>query len=111
MQPFEGPSVRYWSKEINGTLTGGQKKYFFLIRDIDDAAMAAAPAESGRFVVLRSPRGRLGSVLDMGNRLHRMPVGRYISVQVLTSARTCAMIPPSFQSRALGEHQEPAHAL
>ena len=29
MQPFEYRSVRYWSKEINGTLTGGRKKYFF----------------------------------------------------------------------------------
>ena len=28
--------------------------------------------ECGRFVVQRSPRGRLGSVLDVGNRLHRM---------------------------------------
>ena len=26
MQPFEYHSVRYWSKEINGTLTGGRKK-------------------------------------------------------------------------------------
>ena len=65
-------SVRYWSKEINGTLTGGQKKYIFLIRGIDDAAMAAAPAESCRFVVLRSPWGRLGSVLYTCNRLQRM---------------------------------------
>ena len=29
MQSFEHRSVRYWSKEINGTLTGGRKKYFF----------------------------------------------------------------------------------
>ena len=26
VQPFEYHSVRYWSKEINGTLTGGRKK-------------------------------------------------------------------------------------
>jgi len=39
MQPFEYPSVSYWSKEINGTLTGGQKQLIFLIRDIDDAIM------------------------------------------------------------------------
>ena len=25
LQPLEYPSVRYWSKEINGTRTGGQK--------------------------------------------------------------------------------------
>ena len=30
MQPFEYRSVRYWSKEINGTRTGGRKR--FLIR-------------------------------------------------------------------------------
>jgi len=29
MQPFEYPSVRYWSKEINGTRTGGRKRIFF----------------------------------------------------------------------------------
>ena len=34
--------------------------------------MAGASVESCRFVVLRSPRGRLGSVLDMDNRLRRM---------------------------------------
>ena len=39
----------------------GPKKLIFLIRDIDDATMTAAPVESCRFVVLRSPRGRLGS--------------------------------------------------
>ena len=36
------------------------------------AAAAAAPVESWQFVVLRSPWGRLGSVLDMDNRLRRM---------------------------------------
>ena len=34
--------------------------------------MAGASVESCRFVVLRSPRGRLGSELDMGSRLRRM---------------------------------------
>ena len=34
--------------------------------------MAAALAESCQFVVLRSPRGRLGSVRDVGNRLRRL---------------------------------------
>ena len=53
MQLFEYPYVRYWSKEINGTLTGGQKKYF--IREIDNTAMAGASVETCRFVVLRSP--------------------------------------------------------
>ena len=30
MQPFEYRSVRYWSKEINGTLTGGRKTKFLI---------------------------------------------------------------------------------
>ena len=34
--------------------------------------MAGASVESSRFVVLRSPRGRQGSLLDVGNRLRRM---------------------------------------
>ena len=38
----------------------GPKKIIFLIRDIDDATRAAAPVEFCQFVVLRSPRGRLG---------------------------------------------------
>ena len=50
----------------------GAEKLIFLIRDIDDATRAGASMESCRFVVLRSPRGRLGSELDMGNRLPRM---------------------------------------
>ena len=29
MPPFEFPSVRYWSKEINGTRIGGRKRNFF----------------------------------------------------------------------------------
>ena len=50
----------------------GAKKFNFLIRDIDDATMTAASVESCRFVVLRSPRGRLGSVKYMCKRLRRM---------------------------------------
>ena len=30
LQPFEYPSVRYWSKEINGTRTGGRKSIFLI---------------------------------------------------------------------------------
>ena len=41
-------------------------------RDTDDATMAGASVESCRFVVLRCPRGRLGSVVDIFNRLRRM---------------------------------------
>ena len=50
----------------------GAKKFNFLIRDIDDATRAGASMESCRFVVLRCPRGRLGSIQDVGNRLRRV---------------------------------------
>ena len=38
MQPFEYRSVRYWSKEIDGTRTGGRKKKFFNSRAKADEA-------------------------------------------------------------------------
>ena len=72
MHFYEYRSVRYWSKEIDETLTEGRKKIIFLIRDIDRPAMAAAPVESCQYVVLRSPWGRLGSVLYTCKRLCRM---------------------------------------
>ena len=53
-------------------LLGGEKNNFFTIRDIDDATMAGASVESCRFVVLRSLRGRLGSIKYMCNRLRRL---------------------------------------
>ena len=50
----------------------GPKKIFFLIREIDDAAMAGASMESCQFVAPRSPWGRSGSGLIMCKRLQRM---------------------------------------
>ena len=50
----------------------GPKKIIFLIREIDDAAMAGAPVESCQSVVLRSPWGRLGVVIVVRNRLRRL---------------------------------------
>ena len=50
----------------------GAKKINFLIREIDDATTATVPAESCRFVVLRSPWGRLGVVIVVRNRLRRV---------------------------------------
>ena len=50
----------------------GAEIFFFLIRDIDDATRAGASVETCQSVALRSPGGRIGSVLDMGSRLHRM---------------------------------------
>ena len=43
-----------------------------MVRGADDATMAGASMETCQFVVLRSPRGRLGSVLYTCNRLRRM---------------------------------------
>ena len=52
--------------------------------------MTAAPVESCQFVVLRSPRGRLGSELDMGSRLRRMR-GRFDQwIQIKTGPQQCA---------------------
>ena len=66
----------------------GAEKGIFLIRDIDDAAMAGASVESCRFLAPRSPRGRLGSVLDMGSRLQRMR-GRFHRLQIKTGPQQC----------------------
>ena len=76
--------------------------------------MTAASMESCRFVVLRSPGGRLGSVLDMGNRLRRMR-GRFHRIdtcgQVLSQPSTVStMIPKVLDPELSGEPQAPAHA-
>ena len=91
----------------------GAKKIIFLIRDIDDAAMAAVPAESCRFVVLRSPRGRPGSRVSMCNRLRRMRgrfqrwihLPRCISSQ-MSPAQNAKVLDPELS----GELQVRAHA-
>ena len=73
MQPFERRSVRYWSKESNGTRIGGQKRNFFNSRPtMGPWSVAAAPVESCQSLPNRSPWGRLGSVLDTRERLRRM---------------------------------------
>ena len=55
-------SVRFATgpKRSMGHFLGAENR-IFLIRDIDDATMAGASVESCQFVVLRSPRSRLGS--------------------------------------------------
>jgi len=66
--------------------------------------MAGASVESCRFVVLRSPRDRLGALLDMGNRLQRRRAGfhRCIHIsKVLCALLLWTMICQSFGSRAL----------
>ena len=68
----------------------GAEKLIFLIRDIDDAAMAAASVKTCRFVVLRSPWGRLGQELDMGSRLRRMRGCFDQWMQIKTGPQQCA---------------------
>ena len=72
MQSFEYRSVRSWSKEINGTRTGG-RKMFFLIRG-DDAALAHS-GRTGLILSIRGPEASLGSLrvgVYMVSRLHRI---------------------------------------
>ena len=41
-------------------------------REIDDGTKAGASVKACRFVARRSPRGHMGSVLDVRKRLHRV---------------------------------------
>ena len=76
--------------------------------------MAAASVESCRFVVLRSPRGRLGSIYDVGNRLRRMR-GRFPLQIHLPRCSSSQMSPTQnaklFDLELSGEPQEPAYAV
>ena len=88
-KPFGYPSVGYWSKEINRTLTGGRKK---LGRDIDGPDLGAASMESCRFAARRSLGGRFWSVVDVRKRLHRVR-GRFDqSIHTSTGAWQCAAL-------------------
>ena len=71
--------------------------------------MAAAPVETCQSVVLRSPWGRLGSVLYTCNRLHRMRrrIQHFWSISP-SSPRSFGMNYLTMASRALGEHQTAA---
>ena len=82
----------------------GPTKIIFLIRDIDDAAMAGASVEFCQFVVLRSRRGRFWSVVDVRKRLHRTRGGFHWCMhmsKVLCALLLWTMICQSFGSRAL----------
>ena len=84
----------------------GAKKIIFLIRDIDDATLAGATVESCQFVVLRSPRARLGSRLYMFSRLHRMRRRiQHILANSLSIATHLSMNYLAMASRALGGPQ------
>ena len=67
----------------------GSKKEIFLIRDIDDATGEGASMESCRFVVLRSPRGRLRAV-PSGRREGMFP-GRYSKIFGLGERLGCIL--------------------
>jgi hypothetical protein len=82
----------------------GPKKINFLIRDIDDATMAGASAESCRFVVLWSPGGRLGSIQDVGNRLRRMRGRFHRQIHMATLTIACH----SGRPRYVFQHAHPS---
>ena len=66
---------------------------------MDGRAMAGVSVESYHIVVLRSPRGRLGSVQDVGKRLRRMRAGfhRWIPMRTGAQLPTCLHHdPPKF---------------
>ena len=93
----------------------GPKIIIFFIRDIDDTAMAAVPAESCQSVAPRSPGARSGMLLDVGNRLRRMRgrfplqihLPRCISVQLsppqnaIVCRYTLALLSEQFSERNL----------
>jgi len=82
-----------------------------LIREIDGRAVAGVSVESCRDVVLRSPWGRLGSLLDVRKRLHRMRCRfQHISANSLNTAAHKTMNYLAMASRALGGPQGSAHA-
>ena len=106
MQSFEYRSVRQWSKEINGTGTGGRKRNFFNSRCRGGRGhRAAAPVESCQSLPKRCPWGRLGSVLDTCTRLHRIRrrFNHFWSISLSSPQRNSSFW-PLFASRALGEH-------
>ena len=103
VQPFEYRSVRYWSKEINGTRTRGRKRKFFNSRRRGGRGhRAAAPVESCQSLPQRSPWGRLGSVLYTRKRLHRRRrrFKHFWSIS-LSRPRHFSSNRPRFASRAL----------
>ena len=75
MQSFEYPSVSYWSKGINGTHTGGRKKYFFL------------------FAILTTPPWRAHRWNPVDGRPRSLPevvLGRYSTCAIAYAAYAAA---------------------
>ena len=103
MQPFEYPSVRYWSNEINGTHTGGRKRIFFNSRP--RAPYGLWRPRSG-ILSIRGPEVSLGSLrveVYMASRLQRMR-GRFqhISANSLNHPTHLCMNYLAMASRGLG---------
>ena len=67
--------------------------------------MAAALVETCQSLPKRPPRGRLGSLVDVRNRLHRMRrrFNHFWSIS-LSSPQSNSNFRPLFAFRALGEH-------
>ena len=90
-------------KRSLGDVLGGGKSNF-LIRDIDGPTRTAASVESCQFVARRSLGGRIGSVLDVGNRLPRVRGRSHRWIPMRTGAQLPRGLhhdPQSFRSRAL----------
>ena len=68
MQLFEYRSVRYWSKEINGTLPGGQKNFFIRGR----GRPTVFGGRAGAILSIRSPEVSRGSPM-VGSRRAQSP--------------------------------------
>ena len=80
-----------------------------MVRGADDATMAGASMETCQFVVLRSPRGRLGSVLVACNRLDRMRGRSHRWIHISTGPQQCAdkyHDPPKFSIQSSLESTE-----
>ena len=75
---------------------------------------SVTPVESCQSVVQRSLWGRLGSILDVGSRLHRLRGRihhRKSIIQVLSQPNDLSQSCQSFDFRALWEPQAPAYAV
>ena len=63
-------------------------------REIDDGTKAGASVKACRFVARRSPRGRMGSVLDVRKRLHRVRHPFHQSIHIKQGAQLANKVEP-----------------
>ena len=88
----------------------GAKKLICLIRDIDDATMAAASVESCRLAAQKPSGSRFGSVLDMCNRLRRLRRRFQINIHLPALYLYWPWFAKDFDPELSGEPQALAHA-